>query len=204
MGEQTPDDEASVLIADADERARSALERVFEAAGYAVRVVGSGTEALGAVRAEVPVAAILDVALHDVSGYEICHTLRRRHGRDIAIILMSATRMESYDRVAGLLIGADDYVAKDTSPGEILARVRGLLEHTRRRHEAVLPELTTRETEVLRLFARGLAQDEIADRLFISPKTVGTHIENIMRKLGVRTRSQAVAVAYQEHLVDRR
>jgi DNA-binding CsgD family transcriptional regulator len=58
-----------------------------------------------------------------------------------------------------------------------------------------------REMEVLRLLAEGLEQDEIARQLFITRKTVGTHIENVMRKLGVRTRSQAVALAYREDLV---
>jgi DNA-binding NarL/FixJ family response regulator len=55
--------------------------------------------------------------------------------------------------------------------------------------------------EVLRLLAEGLEQGDIARQLFITRKTVGTHIENIMRKLGVRSRSQAVALAYREDLL---
>jgi DNA-binding CsgD family transcriptional regulator len=66
---------------------------------------------------------------------------------------------------------------------------------------SVASKLTNREMEVLRLLAEGLEQDEIARHLFITRKTVGTHIENVMRKLGVRTRSQAVALAYREDLV---
>jgi DNA-binding NarL/FixJ family response regulator len=66
-------------------------------------------------------------------------------------------------------------------------------------------ELMNREMEVLRLLAEGLEQDEIARQLFITRKTVGTHIdthiENVMRKLGVRTRSQDVALAYREDLI---
>jgi DNA-binding CsgD family transcriptional regulator len=62
--------------------------------------------------------------------------------------------------------------------------------------------LTKRESEILQLLADGLTQKQIAERLFISPKTVGTHIEHILLKLGVRTRAQAVAVAYRGDLVD--
>jgi DNA-binding NarL/FixJ family response regulator len=62
-------------------------------------------------------------------------------------------------------------------------------------------KLTARETEVLRLLAEGLEQKDIAGQLFISRRTVGTHIENITRKLGVRSRAQAVALAYREDLV---
>jgi DNA-binding NarL/FixJ family response regulator len=61
--------------------------------------------------------------------------------------------------------------------------------------------LTRREQEVLRLLAEGLRQSEIASRLFISGRTVGTHIEHILSKLGVRSRTQAVALAYRQDLL---
>jgi DNA-binding NarL/FixJ family response regulator len=61
--------------------------------------------------------------------------------------------------------------------------------------------LTEREFEVLQLLAEGLEQAEIAERLVISAKTVGNHIERILGKLGVRSRAQAVGVAYREHLI---
>jgi DNA-binding NarL/FixJ family response regulator len=85
----------------------------------------------------------------------------------------------------------------------VLARLRRLLERPAApppRTED--PRLTAREEEVLRLFASGVGQHEIAERLFITPKTVGTHIENVMRKLGVRTRAQLVARAYRDGLAD--
>jgi DNA-binding NarL/FixJ family response regulator len=203
MAVSVREDEARILVADGDAGDRTALQLVLEVSGYRVRLAETGPEALAAVHEESLLAAILDVALEGVSGYEICHAMRRALGEDLPIMLVSATRTESYDRVAGLLIGADDYVAKPSPPGEILARLRRLLERSARRAgKPALPELTIRETEVLRLFAEGLTQDEIADRLFISTKTVGTHIENIMRKLGVRTRTQAVVRAYREELVE--
>jgi RNA polymerase sigma factor (sigma-70 family) len=66
----------------------------------------------------------------------------------------------------------------------------------------VASNLTKREREILRLLADGLRQDEIAERLFISRKTVSTHVANILRKLGVRTQTQAVALAFRDEMTD--
>jgi DNA-binding CsgD family transcriptional regulator len=70
-----------------------------------------------------------------------------------------------------------------------------------RRRSELGAVLTGRERQVLHLLAEGLDQDEIAQRLFISTKTVATHIEHILGKLGVRSRTQAVAVAYRDDLL---
>jgi DNA-binding NarL/FixJ family response regulator len=64
-------------------------------------------------------------------------------------------------------------------------------------------QLTERELEILGLLAEGLGQREVADRLVISPRTVATHIQRILAKLGVRSRAQAVAVAYRERIIQR-
>jgi DNA-binding NarL/FixJ family response regulator len=103
--------------------------------------------------------------------------------------------------VAGILIGADDYVVKPFAPDELLARVRRLVRSATPVASIVASRLTARETEVLRHLAAGLAPAEIASQLFISRRTVGTDLENIMRKLGVRSRAQAVALAYRDALV---
>ena len=168
-----------------------------------MREAETGADALAAARADALAAAIVQVELPVVSGYEVCHTLREERGDSFPIVLLSATRTESYDRVAGLLIGADDYVPKPAAADELLARLRRL---TRRSAAAPPPRspgaaLTKRELEVLDLLAAGLRQDEIAERLFISTRTVGTHIEHILGKLGVRSRTQAVALAYRDELI---
>src|SRR5439155_8821374 len=137
---------------------------------------------------------------------------RRRHTRwprdwssDVCssdlIIFVSASRTESYDRVAGLLLGADDYLAKPFAPNELLARVRRLVQRALPPSLAIPSVLTKRELEVLGLLAEGLAQREIAKKLTIREKTVGSHIERILSKLGVRSRAQAVALAFREDLV---
>lgn len=176
--------------------------RVFEHAGYTVVAVSGGVEALEAARATAPCAAILEVPLAGVSGYEVCRELRADFGPELPIVFVSGKRKESYDRVAGLLLGADDYLVKPCAPDELLARVRRLLDRERPVVRRTLPRLTEREQEVLRLLAEGLEQHEIAARLVISAKTVGTHIEHIRSKLGVRSRTQAVARALREDLIN--
>jgi DNA-binding NarL/FixJ family response regulator len=190
-----------ILIVDADARARTSLARVLEGEGYEVVEAGSGEAGLKIARAEPPGLVILEVPLGDRSGYEVCRVLREQLGEELPVLFLSGARTEPYDRVAGLLVGADDYVVKPFAVDELLARVRRLV-----RHASVVPgastvPLTPREREVLRLLAEGLAADEVAKRLFISKKTVGTHIEHIFTKLRVRSRAQAIAVAYRDELL---
>ena len=193
-----PDPAASVLIADADEKARAELASVFEAAGYAVHQAASGDEAIAVARDERPAVAILEVPLPSLCGYEVCRSLKLEHGSALSVVFLSGERTEPYDRVAGLLIGGDDYVTKPFAADELLARVRRLQTASRPLNDSVSGSLTKRESEVLRLLSQGLSQPEIAERLEIKPKTVGTHIEHLMQKLGVHSRTQAVALALSQ------
>jgi len=187
----------SILLAEDDEPLAELVRSVLLAGGYEVVVLHNG---LAALSADEPAAAILDVNLPGVSGYQVCDTLRRAYGVGLPILFISGERTEPFDRVAGLLLGADDYLVKPFEPSELLARVNALVG---RRASPAEPRrhLTDREQEVLGLLAEGLRQDEIADRLVISKKTVGTHIEHILGKLGVRSRAEAVAAAYRDSLV---
>lgn len=188
-----------VLVAAGDETTRTLIRELLEADGYETITVECGKTALDAARNERPTLAILEVTLPVVSGYEVCATLRRLYGHSLPIIFVSGRRVESFDRVAGLLIGADDYLVEPFAPDELLARVRALLRRTDSTNGR--GSLTPREREVLQLLAEGLEQSEIADRLIISAKTVGSHIERILAKLGVHSRAQAVAAAYREGFV---
>jgi DNA-binding NarL/FixJ family response regulator len=192
---------APILIVDDDDDFREALKGILERAGFAVAEANRGQDGLQLARSELPRLVILDVCLPDLSGYEICRQLKDRFGDRMAVLFVSGLRTESFDRVAGLLIGADDYLGKPFAADELLARVRRLVRHTVPMAASLASKLTPRELEVLRMLADGLAQDEIARDLFISPKTVSTHIEHILQKLGVRTRAQAVALAYREDLL---
>jgi DNA-binding NarL/FixJ family response regulator len=196
--------QSPVLIADEDAEVRALVSSLLEQNGFTTHEAASGEEALAAARRERPGLVLLEVRLPGLCGYEVCHQLRDQYGENLPIVFLSAERTESYDRVAGLLVGADDYVVKPFAPDELLARLRRLIRREWPIAESVVSKLTKRELEVLGLLAQGLRQQEIAAELVISPKTVGTHIEHILGKLGVRSRAQAVAVAYREHLSESR
>jgi len=189
-----------VLVVDDDPFFRAYVRGVLEGCGYRVVDVEDGVAALKSVRADRPAAVLLDVSMPRLSGYEVCRALREEHGPDLPVMFVSGERTESFDRVAGLTIGADDYLVKPLAEDELLARLRCLLRRAARA-DAAPSTLTPRELQVLKLLADGLDQDEIANRLVISPKTVGTHIERILAKLGAHSRAEAVGLAYRLRLV---
>jgi DNA-binding NarL/FixJ family response regulator len=193
----------TVLIVDDDPVIRCAIGTILTDAGYATREAESGAEALRSARLDPPALVLLDVNLPGMCGYEVCRLLRDGFGDQFPIVFVSGARTESFDRVAGLLLGADDYISKPFREDELLARVQSLL--LRRNAvatRALASRLTARELQVLRLLSTGLGPDDIARLMVISPKTVGAHVEHIYTKLGVQTRAQAVAVAYRGELLN--
>jgi DNA-binding NarL/FixJ family response regulator len=190
-----------ILIVDDDPESCAVLSEVLERVGHATRCVGTGEEALVATRGETPSLVVLDVCLPGISGYEVCRELRDRFGDDLPIVFVSSARTESYDRVAGLLVGGDEYLVKPVAPDELVIRVARLIRRSVPLSSAVTAKLTRREVEVLRLLTLGLSGKEVAERLVLSQKTVNTHVEHILEKLGVQNRAQAVALAVRRDLV---
>jgi DNA-binding NarL/FixJ family response regulator len=188
-----------VLVAAEDQDERRALAELLEDAGFSVVESATGEHALATARTGFPSLVLLGVVLEGMSGYEVCRTLRE-DGSQLPIVFVSRARTEAADCVAGLTLGADDYIVEPYNTDELLARVRRLIERSRPR--VIVSRLTPREHEVLRLLADGLSPGEIASSLFISPRTVATHIDHILGKLNVNSRVQAVAVAYRDGLID--
>lgn len=195
------EDLATVVIADPEPRQRQSLASALAKVGFRVLQAETGEQALALVRTNTPGAVILEIPLGNLSGYEVCHSLRAELGPELPIIFLSGARTEAYDRVAGLLLGADDYLVKPYADGELIARLTNLYRRSRARTLGEARRLTKREMEVLDLLGEGLRHDDIARKLFISPKTVATHVEHILRKLGVRSRAEAIAVAYREEIL---
>jgi DNA-binding NarL/FixJ family response regulator len=197
-------EQSCVVIGDGDPSAREEIVDVLEGMGFDVRQADTGVEALRLVRSGRPSAVLLDVALPEISGYQVCHMLRGEYGSELPIVLLSSNRVESYDKTAGLLLGATDYLEKPFSPDELLARLKAHM----RQSDARTPSgndgdtLTPSELRVLRMLASGVHTKAIARDLAITPKTVSVHIQNAMKKLEVHTRTQAVARAHQLGLVN--
>jgi DNA-binding NarL/FixJ family response regulator len=201
MNQLDPAAGSRVLIVEDDAQARDMELDLLTQAGFVAATASSGEEALSVIRDELPRVVVLDVKLPGVSGYEVLRQLRDEFGEVLPVLLVSGVRPEPYDRAAGLMAGADDYLTKPFAPEEFVARVRALMRRAAPRPEGIGALLTSRESEVLRLLAQGLTQEEIAQDLVLSPRTIGTHIEHILAKLGARSRAQAVALAHQDETI---
>ena len=116
----------SVLVVDDEPTIAEVVCRYLERAGYATRVAGNGGEALRLAEDEQPDLVVLDIMLPGIDGLEVMRRMRDRQGERSPIILLTA-KGEPTDRVIGLRLGADDYVAKPFSPAELVARVDAVL-----------------------------------------------------------------------------
>jgi two-component system phosphate regulon response regulator PhoB len=120
-----------VLIAEDEAPLAEMLRYNFEKEGFQVSVARDGEEALTMIDEARPDLVILDWMLPQVSGLEVCRQVRRKPDtRDLPIIMLTA-RGEESDRVRGLEVGADDYITKPFSPGELIARMRAVLRRSR-------------------------------------------------------------------------
>jgi two-component system nitrate/nitrite response regulator NarL len=191
-----------ILVVDRDPAAGQEIADLLGGVGLETRTATSGEDALAVAGERRPQAVLLEVRLPGVCGYEVLRELRHRYGERLPIMFVSGERVEPCDRVAGLLLGADDYVVKPFAPDELIARVQRLLVRSASDEPGALRStLTRREQEVLQLLASGLTQPEIARELVISSSTVASHIEHILEKLSVHSRAQAVALALRSGLV---
>lgn len=208
--QSTPPLIATVLVIDDDAELCSLLSRYLEGQGLAVLTAGDGTTGVQRAVAEAVDVVVLDVMLPRLNGFEALRALRRQ---SLVPVLMLTARATPDDRIRGLEDGADDYLAKPFTPGELLARIRALLRRARGGHQpaiqvgplAVDPPahrvsldggalpLTAMEFDVLELLMRkaGLvvSRDELARALYGREATgydraIDVHISNIRKKLG--------------------
>jgi two-component system phosphate regulon response regulator PhoB len=116
-----------ILIADDEPDALKLLEGRLVAAGFEVMKAADGLAALGRVRKDAPALVILDVMMPEMSGLEVCRTLKGDPKTARMPIMLLTARNEEVDRVLGFEFGADDYVTKPFSPREVVLRVQALL-----------------------------------------------------------------------------
>jgi DNA-binding response OmpR family regulator len=120
--------QGTVLVVEDDRNTAALVATYLEREGYSTVLAYDGKQALETAREIKPVFIILDIMLPGVDGWEICRTLRKTS--DVPILMLTA-REEEIDRVAGLAMGADDYVVKPFSPRELVERVKAILRRAR-------------------------------------------------------------------------
>jgi DNA-binding NarL/FixJ family response regulator len=187
-----------------------------------VGVAENGARAVDLALAERPDVMLMDIRMPEMDGLEATRRiLSTRETEAVRILVLTTFDLDQYVYEA-LGAGASGFLLKDTEPVELIAAVRviargdALLAPSVTRRliaefasrpapsrvpDGVIEALTEREREVLVLVAGGLSNDELAERLVISPSTAKTHVSHVMGKLGVRDRSQLVVIAYETGLV---
>jgi DNA-binding NarL/FixJ family response regulator len=214
----------TVMVVDDHPMWREGVARDLTEAGFEVVATAStGTEAVTRARAVLPRVVVLDLQIPAPTGVEVTATLVQADPT-VRVLILSASG-EQADVLEAVKAGATGYLVKSASRAELLSAVRrvaagdtvftpglaGLvLGEYRRLSDAspavvgsAAPQLTERETEVLRLVAKGLSYKQIADRLFISHRTVQNHVQNTLRKLQLHNRVQLVRYAIDQGLDDR-
>lgn len=211
-------DTIRVLLVDDHEVVRQGL-RYFLSTQSNLEVIGeaaSGAEAIALVQQTHPQVILMDLVMPDMDGMEAARTIKAQHP-DVSILALTSY-IDQAKVTEALAAGMVGYVMKDIKPAELARAIRSaayddiylspqaahyLARHViQREHSLVAPDiLTERETEVLQLLTRGLSNQEIADDLHISAKTVKVHIANIFSKLGTSTRIQAALFALRHNLV---
>ena len=172
---------APVLVVDDDRLFREFVSAVLTRAGYRSIEAATGEQALQLAERERPAVVVLDVHLPGISGHEVCLELGRA-GECPPVLFVSGERIEPYDRVAGLLVGGDDYLVKPFTPDELLARVHALI---RRVHDREGPRLTRDERDLVRLLREGVGAAAVAQRLGEGEAAVRRRVDRVLTKLGV-------------------
>jgi DNA-binding response OmpR family regulator len=136
-----------ILVVEDEPEMIRGLKDILEFEGYEVLGAESGTQALHALEKQVPDCIILDIMLPDMTGYQVCAEIR---GRNVTTpILMLTAKAQDYDKIRGFEVGADDYLTKPFSVGELLARVMALLRRSGHYANAVdLMRIGTSEVDV--------------------------------------------------------
>lgn len=199
-----------VLLVEDHFLARIALHAVLDAEpGFAiVAETGAGQEAIRLYREHRPDLVIMDLKLIGVSGFDAIEAIRRE--QPSARILVLSNFQGSEDVYRAMRCGAHGYLSKDVDGRQLIDAIRMVAGGGRfipKSLESRLAErcpaghVTPRESDVLRLLARGLSTTEIADQLAVAEKTVRIHIGNLLEKLGARDRTHALVIAVHRGII---
>ena len=208
-----------VVIADDQPMMRAGFKAVLEATGTieVVAEASNGLEAVEAAQRHAPDVVLMDIRMPELDGIEATRRLPRQR-----VLILTTFGLDQYI-IEALRAGASGFLLKDAPTADVVEAVRAvaagdavlspgitrqLLDQVARRLPAPvsqapeeLTQLTEREREVLRMLAAGLTNAEIAAALVVSEATVKSHVSNLLGKLGLRDRVQAVIYAYETRLI---
>lgn len=177
----------------------------------------TGEEAIEKLKTITPDIVVMDISMPGKDGIETTKEIRKEN-QTIKILLLTMHSDEAYLR-EGLNVGAQGYVLKRAVDTELITAIRMVLNNEHYIYPTLVPylykkneeeiepqssnepQLSPRETEVLKLIALGYTQKEIGEKLFLSPKTVDTYKTRIMEKIGETTRSALVKYAIKQNLI---
>ncbi|HEX7096999.1 MAG TPA: response regulator transcription factor [Acidimicrobiales bacterium] len=212
-----------VVLADDQALVRAGFRALIDAEDD-LSVVGeasNGEQAVALASELVPHIMLMDIRMPQLDGLEATRRIAANDRlADVRVVILTTFELDEYVFEA-LRHGASGFLVKDTEPVELLAAIRAVARGdallspsvTRRLiaefaarsktppPSRALEQLTDREREVVALIAEGLTNDEIAQRLYVSPATAKTHANRAMAKLGARDRAQVVVAAYESGLV---
>jgi RNA polymerase sigma factor (sigma-70 family) len=212
-----------VLLADDQGLVRAGFRALLDAEAdvQVVGEAGNGREAIELARALVPDVVLMDVRMPELDGLAATRAIAEDEALSaVRIVILTTFEQDEYV-FESLKAGASGFLVKDTEPAELVRAVRAVAsgdallspgvtrrlieEYASHAKEALssgaLEQLTEREREVMALVAEGLSNDEIAQKLFVSPATAKTHVSRAMVKLRARDRAQLVVFAYESGLV---
>lgn len=214
-----------ILLVDDDKILRDNLQEYLEAMGYQVMGVSEPQTAINLLVTQPPDLIISDVMMPAMNGLDFCRQVRAIPSGQLIPFIFLSGKDELEDRIRGHEMGADDYVTKPFVLRELLVKIEAQLERSRRIHTEIVrmmqqissptavqstslgiettrtPEplpLTPAEERVFWEVIQGFTNKQISDRLFISPRTVQSHLSNILSKLNLENRAQLVRFAYEQ------
>jgi DNA-binding NarL/FixJ family response regulator len=211
------DEPVRVMIVDDHPMWRDAVERDLVAAGFeVVATAATGDEAIARFGAARPQVVVLDLQIPEPAGVEVTATVLRQD--PAARVLILSASGEQDDVLEAVKAGATGYLVKSASKQELIDAVRrvavgdsvftpglaglvlGEFRRMSRPETPVGEQLTERETEVLKMVAKGMSYKQIAERLVISHRTVQNHVQNTLRKLQLHNRVELTRYAIEQGL----
>ena len=212
----------TILVADDDLGTRLSIGDYLESIGYSVISAQNGRDALRLVEETQPHLIVTDITMPQMDGYELVRQIRQRPILRLLPVIFLTGRTATDEKIRGYQLGCDVYLEKPFELPELGAIVRNLLERLQMieqewRRTAVLQpsvrefssamaiaplNLTQREQDVLKFLSDGLSNNQIGDRLHLSPRTVEKYVSSLLRKTDTNNRAELVRFAMDHHLVE--